>query len=160
MDLQSYYMPAAIAGHLLAAVIWVGGMFFAYTALRPAATKILEAPQRLKLWRKSLISFFFWVWICIIALPATGYWIIFAHYGGMARVGWHVHIMQVLGIIMILIFLHVFFAPFKRLRKAVKQENYQVAGENLVQIRKFVGINLFLGIIVLIVAGGLRYLAI
>ena len=160
MDLQSYYMPAAIAGHLLAAVIWVGGMFFAYTALRPAATKILEAPQRLKLWRKSLISFFFWVWICIIALPATGYWIIFAHYGGMARVGWHVHIMQVIGIIMILIFLHVFFAPFKRLRKAVKQENYQVAGENLVQIRKFVGINLFLGIIVLIVAGGLRYLAI
>lgn len=160
MDIQPYYMPAAIAGHLLAAVIWVGGMFFAYTALRPAAAKILEAPQRFKLWRKSLISFFFWVWICIIALPATGYWIIFAHYGGMARVGWHVHIMQVLGIIMILIFLHVFFAPFKRLRKAVKQENYQVAGENLVQIRKFVGINLFLGIIVLIVAGGLRYLAI
>ncbi len=160
MDLQPYYIPAAIAGHLLAAVIWVGGMFFAYTALRPAAVKILEAPQRLKLWRKSLVSFFFWVWICIIALPATGYWIIFAHYGGMARVGWHVHIMQVLGIIMILLFLHVFFSPFKRLRKAVKEENYQVAGENLAQIRKFVGINLFLGIIVLIVAGGLRYLAI
>ncbi len=160
MDLQPYYMPAAIAGHLIAAVIWVGGMFFAYTALRPAAAKILEAPQRLKLWRKSLVSFFFWVWICIIALPATGYWIIFAHYGGMARVGWHVHIMQVLGIIMILLFLHVFFSPFKRLRKAVKEENYQVAGENLAQIRKFVGINLFLGIIVLIVAGGLRYLAI
>ncbi len=160
MDLQPYYMPAAIAGHLIAAVIWVGGMFFAYTALRPAAVKILEAPQRLKLWRKSLVSFFFWVWICIIALPATGYWIIFAHYGGMARVGWHVHIMQVLGIIMILLFLHVFFSPFKRLRKAVKEENYQVAGENLAQIRKFVGINLFLGIIALIVAGGLRYLAI
>ncbi len=160
MDLQPYYIPAAIAGHLIAAVIWVGGMFFAYTALRPAAVKILEAPQRLKLWRKSLVSFFFWVWICIIALPATGYWIIFAHYGGMARVGWHVHIMQVLGIIMILLFLHVFFSPFKRLRKAVKEENYQVAGENLAQIRKFVGINLFLGIIVLIVAGGLRYLAI
>ncbi len=160
MDLQPYYMPAAIAGHLIAAVIWVGGMFFAYTALRPAAAKILEAPQRLKLWRKSLVSFYFWVWICIIALPATGYWIIFAHYGGMARVGWHVHIMQVLGIIMILLFLHVFFSPFKRLRKAVKEENYQVAGENLAQIRKFVGINLFLGIIALIVAGGLRYLAI
>ena len=160
MDLQPYYLSAAIAGHLLAAVIWVGGMFFAYTALRPAAAKLLEAPQRLKLWRKTLVSFFFWVWICIIALPATGYWIIFAHYDGMARVGWHVHIMQVLGVIMILIFLHVFFAPFMRLRKAVKQENYQVASENLAQIRKFVGINLFLGIIVLIVAGGLRYLAI
>lgn len=157
MDLQPYYLPAAIAGHILAAVIWVGGMFFAYTALRPAAAKLLEAPQRLKLWRKSLASFFFWVWICIIALPATGYWIIFAHYGGMARVHWRVHVMQVIGIIMILIFLHVFFAPYMRLRKTVKQENFQVASEHLAQIRKFVGINLFLGIIVLIVAGGLRY---
>jgi len=160
MDLQPYYLPAAMAGHILAAVIWVGGMFFAYTALRPAAAKLLEVPQRLKLWRKCLASFFFWVWISIIALPATGYWMIFAHYGGMARVGWHVHIMQVIGIIMILIFLHVFFAPFMRLRKAVKQENFQVAAEHLAQIRKFVGINLFLGIIVLIVAGGLRFLAI
>ncbi len=157
MDLQPYYLPAAIAGHILAAVIWVGGMFFAYTALRPAAAKLLEAPQRLKLWRKSLASFFFWVWICIIALPATGYWIIFAHYGGMAHVHWHVHVMQVIGIIMILIFLHVFFAPYMRLRKTVKQENFQAASEHLAQIRKFVGINLFLGIIVLIVAGGLRY---
>ncbi len=159
MDLQPYYMPAALAGHLLAAVIWVGGMFFAYTALRPAAASLLEMPQRLKLWRKTLVSFFFWVWICIIALPATGYWIIFAHYGGMARVNWHIHIMQVLGIIMILIFLHVFFAPFMRLRKAVKQEDFQAANVQLAQIRKFIGINLLLGIIVLIVAGGLRYLA-
>ena len=75
MDLQAYYLPAAMTGHLLAAVIWVGGMFFAYTALRPAADKLLEAPQRLKLWRKTFISFFIWVWLAIIALPATGYWI-------------------------------------------------------------------------------------
>ena len=159
MDLQPYYLPVAFAGHVLAAVIWVGGMFFAYTALRPAAAKILEMPQRLKLWRKVLASFFFGVWISIIAIPVTGYWIIFVHYGGMARVGWHVHIMQVLGVIMILIFLHVFFAPFMRMRKAVKQENFQVASEQLAQIRKFVGINLLLGIVVLIVAGGLRFIA-
>lgn len=160
MDLQAYYMPAAITGHLLAAVIWVGGMFFAYTALRPAAEKILDAPHRLKLWRKTFISFFIWVWLAIIVLLSTGYWIIFSHYGGMARVGWHIHIMQVLGIIMILIFLHVFFAPFLRMLKAIKQENYQVAGQNLLQIRKFVAINLFLGIVVIIVAVGLRYFSI
>ena len=135
-------------------------MFFAYIALRPAAAKLLEAPQRLKLWRKSLANFFFWIWICIIVLPTTGYWIIFVHYGGMARVGWHVHIMQVLGFIMILIFLHVFFAPFMRLCKAIKQENFETASQCLAQIRKFVGVNLVLGLIVLVVAGGLRYLAV
>ena len=159
MDLQPYYVPAAVAAHLLAAVIWVGGMFFAYISLRPAAAKALEMPQRLKLWKRTLSSFFFWVWICIIILPGTGYWLIIEHYGGMARVGWHIHVMQIIGVIMILIFLHVFFAPFRHLCKAVKQENFQLASEHLAQIRKFIGINLLLGIIVVIVAGGLRYIA-
>lgn len=161
MDLQPYYFPAAIAAHLLAAVIWVGGMFFAYISLRPAAAKALEMPQRLKLWKRTLSSFFFWVWLCVIALPATGYWMIFEHFGGMAHagVGWHVHVMQALGIIMILIFLHVFFSPFRRLCKAVKQENFQLASENLAQVRKFIGINLLLGVIVIVAAGGLRYVA-
>ena len=160
MDVHAYYLPVAAAAHLLAAVIWVGGMFFAYIILRPAAAKLLEVPQRLKLWRKCLITFFFWVWVCIITLPVTGYWIIFTHFGGMARVGWHVHVMQAIGIIMILIFLHVFFVPFKYFLRALKQENFQAALDHLAQIRRFMGINLSLGIIAMIAAGGLRYLAI
>ena len=158
MDLQPYYMPAAVAGHLLAAVVWVGGMFFAYMALRPAATKVLETSQQLLLWRKTLINFFVWVWLCIITLPATGYWLIFVHYGGMTRVHWYVHIMQVLGIIMILIFLHIFFAPFARLRKAIKHEDFETANECFKQMRKFIRINLSLGIIVVVVTGALRHL--
>lgn len=159
MDLQPYYMPVAIAGHLLAAVVWVGGMFFAYMALRPAAAKVLETSQQLQLWRKTLIHFFVWVWLCIIALPATGYWIIFVHYGGMTRAGLHVHIMQVLGIIMILIFLHIFFAPFARLRKAIKHEDFEAASECFKQMRKLIRINLSLGIIVVVVTGALRHLS-
>ena len=37
-------MAIAIPLHLLAAVIWVGGMFFAYMALRPVAASLLEPP--------------------------------------------------------------------------------------------------------------------
>ena len=160
LDIQAYYLPAAVAAHLLSAVIWVGGMFFAYTSLRPAAAKLLEVQQRTKLWRKCLITFFTWVWISIIVLPVTGYWIIYAHYGGMARVGWHIHVMQVIGIIMVMIFLHAFFAPFRQLLKALKHENFQTAADQLAKIRRFMGINLVLGIVVLVVAGGMRYLAI
>ena len=35
----------AITLHLLAAVIWVGGMFFAYIAMRPAAQFLDPAMQ-------------------------------------------------------------------------------------------------------------------
>lgn len=156
--MEPYYFPIAITMHVLSAVIWVGGMFFAYMALRPVAASVLDPPQRLTLWSKTLMRFFIWVWLAILIIPFTGYWMIFSGFNGFAGVAWYVHIMQALGIIMILIFLHVFFAPYKRLRKALKEENYQVASDNLGQIRRFIGINLIIGILTIITAAGLEHL--
>ena len=104
------------------------------------------------------MQFFIWIWIAILVIPFTGYWMIFNAFNGFAGVAWYVHIMQALGIIMILIFLHVFFAPYMRLRKALKEENYQVASENLGQIRRFIGINLIIGILTIITAAGLEHI--
>ena len=156
--MEPYYFPIAITLHVLSAVIWVGGMFFAYMALRPVAASVLEPPQRLTLWSKTLMRFFIWVWLAILIIPFTGSWMIFSGFNGFAGVAWYVHIMQALGLIMILIFLHVFFAPYKRLRKALKEENYQVASDNLGQIRRFIGINLIIGILTIITAAGLEHL--
>ena len=61
---------------------------------------------------------------------------------------------------MILIFLHVFFAPFKRLRRAVEEENFQEGARNLAIIRRMVGINLLIGLLTVIVAVGLHRLGI
>jgi uncharacterized membrane protein len=44
--------------HLISVAIWVGGMFFAYFCLRPAAVEILEPPQRLPLWLATFKRFF------------------------------------------------------------------------------------------------------
>lgn len=38
------------AVHGLAAVAWVGGIFFAYMALRPAANATLDPTLRVRLW--------------------------------------------------------------------------------------------------------------
>ncbi|MCI0653906.1 MAG: hypothetical protein L0Y39_05450, partial [Methylococcaceae bacterium] len=73
----------AIALHLLSAVVWVGGMFFAYAVLRPAASSLLDASQRLPLWSETFRRFFAWVWVAIVLLVATGNWMIFGFYGGM-----------------------------------------------------------------------------
>ena len=160
MDMQSLYYPISISLHALAAVVWVGGMFFAYMALRPVAAQLLEPPLRLELWSRTLGKFFTWIWLAIIALPATGYWIIFSVYNGFAGVGWSIHLMHTLGIIMILIFLHVFFAPFRRLRQAVNEENYQEGARNLAIIRTMVGINLIIGLVTIVVAVGLHRLGV
>ena len=151
-------MSVSIALHLLAAVIWVGGMFFAYMALRPAAAQILEPPQRLQLWVKVFQLFFLWVWLSIIAILATGYWMLFSIFGGFGNAGMHIHLMHGAGIVMVLIYLHVFFAPYRRLRHAVIVQDYAEGGKRLAQIRKLIALNLSIGLIVVVIASGGRYL--
>ena len=147
----------AIALHVLAVVIWVGGMFFAYMFTRPAAVESLEAPERLKLWNGIFRRFFPWVWASLVIILATGYWYIFGVYGGMEFAPAYVHTMMGLGYIMILIFLHVFFAPYRRLKKAVAAGDWQEGGRNLGQIRWLVGINTLVGLVTIIVGAAGKY---
>jgi len=149
-------VTVALVLHSLAAVIWVGGMFFAYMALRPAALA-LEPPLRLPLFRRAFDRFFPWVWAAIIALLVTGYGMIFLHFGGFAQVGVHVHVMHGIGLVMMALFLHLFFAPWRRLKLAVDAGNWPEGGRNLGQIRRVVGINLVLGLITVAVGSSGRY---
>ena len=151
-------MGSAVLLHVIAVVIWVGGMFFAYMVLRPVAAGQLEPPARLTLWAGVFGQFFPWVWSCIIAILATGLWMIFAVYGGMGGVGLYVHVMLGLGIVMMLIFMHVFFAPYARLKRAVAAQDWPAGGKSLAQIRVLVGVNTLIGIVTVAVAAGGRYL--
>jgi len=153
-------MPSYIllALHLLSAVVWVGGMFFAYMALRPAAAEQLEPPQRLKLWVGVFSRFFPFVWIAVVLLLSTGYMMTFTFYQGFEQAPKYIHIMNGLGIIMVLLYMHVFFAPYKRLKQAVANEDWPTGGKKLAQIRLLIAINLSLGLIVVIAASAGRYL--
>ena len=82
--------------HLLAVLIWVGGMFFAYMVLRPAAVDTLQPPERLRLWDNVFGRFFKWVWGAVGAILATGLYMIY-QYGGMAHAPHFVHVMLLLG---------------------------------------------------------------
>jgi len=151
-------MGIALLLHILAAVIWVGGMFFAHVVLRPVAAGQLEPPLRLALWVGVFKRFFPMVFATIATLLATGYWMVLSFYGGFDAVGMHVHIMIWTGYVMMLIFFHVFFAPFKRLKRAVADGDWATGGKSLVQIRVLVGINLVIGLVVIAIASGGRYL--
>lgn len=150
----------SIALHVLSVVVWVGGMIFAHTFLRPAAATTLEPPQRLTLWVQVFSRFFPFVWLAIIFILLSGYLMIFTTWGGFAQAPYYVHIMNALGIGMMLIFMHVFFAPYKRLREAVAIQDWPAGGNQLAQIGRLVGINLSLGISVVLVATAGRALLI
>jgi len=148
-------IPALIV-HLLAAVVWVGGMFFAHQALRPAAAA-LDPGLRLPLWSRVFERFFAWVIAAIVLLLASGYALIFGVYGGFAGLPLYINLMQAIGIIMILLFLHLYFAPWGRLRAAVGRQDWAEGGRQLGQIRTIVTINLILGLIVVAIGGSGRY---
>ena len=82
---------------------------------------------------------------------------IFSFFNGFASVGGHVHLMQALGIVMILIYLHVFFAPYQKLQRAVKAKDFAAGAKSLGQIRQLVGLNLLIGLVVLVIALGLEH---
>lgn len=147
----------ALALHLIAAIIWVGGMFYAYMILRPVAASLLEPPLRLQLWSAVFQKFFVWVWGIIIIIPGTGYFMIFTNWDGFKFVTMDIHIMHGLGILMILLYLHLFFAPYRRMNQALAENNIQEAGKRLSQIRIIVLINMLLGLTIGVVASAGRY---
>jgi uncharacterized membrane protein len=146
----------ALILHSLAAVVWVGGMFFALLALRPA-TAPLEPGPRLELWLRVLDRFFAWVIAAIVLLLASGYAMIFGVYAGFRGVGLHVNLMQGIGIVMMLLFFHLYFAPWRRFRAALARQDFPAAAGQLNQIRVIVTINLVLGLLTVAVGSSGRY---
>jgi len=151
-------MPLAIAVHLLAAVIWIGGMFFAYVCLRPSLAGILQPPQPAQLWEAVLGRFFRWVWIAIAMLFLSGFWMGATRYGAIGDWPHWLHTMFGLAVVMSLLFMHVFFAPFRRLQRALAANDPDSAAKSIGQIRRLVAVNLCLGLIVAIVGSTGRYL--
>lgn len=149
----------ALILHTLAAILWIGGMFFAYMILRPVAAAQLDPPARLTLWGAVFVRFFPWVWAAVILLPVTGLFLAFRLFGGLGGSPPFVHLMLALGTAMILIYLHVYFAPYRRLRAAVAAQDWATGGQALATIRKLVGINLLLGLLLVTGVAGGRFLA-
>lgn len=142
--------------HVLAVVLWVGGMAFAHFFLRPSV-QALDPPVRLRLMHAVMKRFFSAVLLASLAVLVSGVWMI----GRVAKqtvqagqvfempLAWS--IMATLGIVMIAIFGHIRFALFKRLSRAVDTDDWPVAGAAMASIRSWVFANLCIGIAVLCV---------
>jgi uncharacterized membrane protein len=146
----------ALTLHVWSAVVWVGGMFFALLILRPASAP-LEPSIRLTLWERVFGRFFPWVFATIVLLLASGYAMVFGVFAGFHGIGLHVHVMQATGIVMMLAFFHLYFAPWRRFRAALAREDRIEAARQLNQIRWIVTFNLILGLITVAVGSSGRY---
>lgn len=143
-------MRIALWLHLLGTVVWVGGMFFAHVALRPAV-QALPPPQRLPLMTQTLSAFFKWVGASIVLILGSGFLMLFSG-GGFAGFGGYVHLMTALGLVMAVIYGFIVSVPFPRVRAGVEAGQWEAAGAAMAQVRRLVGINLILGLATITVA--------
>ena len=129
--------------HLAAAILWLGGMGFMLLALRPAAAASLAPPQRLALMAAAMRRFFVVVWLCIVVLLATGLSLLTLVGMKQAPVGWHA--MFGIGLLMFALFAHLYFGPFRRLRRAVAAQDWPAGGAQVKQIASLASANFALG---------------
>jgi uncharacterized membrane protein len=134
--------------HLLCAVLWVGGMFFAYVVLRPSMAAI-EAPQRMLLHTRVFRKFFLVVWHAMPLILITG-GAMLALQWNMATLPWQINAMMGLGLLMAAVFLVIVFGPYRQFRRTTDRNRM---ASSLDSIRKLIGVNLILGLITVIVAG-------
>ena len=137
--------------HLLAIVVWVGGMFFAYVVLRPSAAEILQPPERLRLWDKVFSQFFNWVWLAVFLVLVSGFYMIYL-FGGFANLALYINLMLVMGLVMTMIYVYVFFKCYVPFNRLVAKQEWPAAGVMLATIRKLVALNLTIGLLTVAVA--------
>ncbi len=143
------------AVHILAIITWIGGMYFAHFSLRPALST-LEPPQRLKLMHVVLSRFFAAVLVASLATVGSGIWMIgrtaklVSQTGGNFAMPWTWTVMASLGILMLLIFFYIRFKLFKSFEADVTKGTWPDAGSHLASIRKWVGINMMIGTLIVL----------
>jgi uncharacterized membrane protein len=120
--------------------------------LRPALGT-LEPPQRLRLMRVTFQKFFPCVWLAILLLLASGYWMLLTIFGGFTGAGLYVHLMQMIGWMMIALFVWLFHGPWLTFKRAVDAEDWPSAGAALNRIRQIIAVNLPLGLLVVVIGG-------
>ena len=150
--------------HVLAVVIWVGGMFLMHFAVRPVAVAQLPPVQRLPLMAEILGRFFGWVTVAVLVVLTTGLAMIVgigagadaegksAFGEGMRLAHSSVHLMFAIGLLMSLIFAFIRLVPYPRLRSALAAQQLPAAAGHLDLIRRWVATNLALGVLTVAVA--------
>src|SRR5262249_1730248 len=117
----------------------------------------VDPSVRLPVWQRVFARFFLWVWLSIVVLAASGYAMISLEFGGFSTVSPYVRLMMTTGLVMILIYLGLYFMPWRRFQAAVARSDWPAADAQVKRIRLLVGINLALGLATLVIAAGGRF---
>ncbi len=141
--------------HLISAIVWMGGMTFMLFALRPSILAVMEPQPRARLMGEVWQRFFAMVAVAVLVLFASGTYLYTATFkaakaagaatgaGGSVPLGWN--LMLVIGMLMFLIFGHIYFAGLRKFKRAVAAAEWPTVAKVAGQIHTMVVVNFVLG---------------
>ena len=146
-------MPViAITLHVIAVIVWIGGMFLGVVAIRPALAE-LDVPARARFFATLVRRFLPWLWGAIAAILASGFYMVSTSFdGGLSGTPWFVRLMMGLGIFMMMLMGHYTFAPYRRLKRAIAAGDEAQAAKSIRQMGLIMMVNLGFGLIVILAA--------
>ena len=143
-------MPLAVALHVLAVVVWVGGMAFALFVLRPGLAA-LAPPQRITVLATVFARFLPLVGGAILVIVASGAAMLLA-LPSLRGLGWGLHVMTGVGVVMIVVYAVLWLRLNPRLQRAAAAQDWPGAAAVAESMRRAVLLNLVLGIVVIVAA--------
>ena len=90
-------------------------------ARRPARWR---PPQRLQLWRNFFAKFFPWVWVSVLLLLASGFWMLLTTFGGFSGAPLYIHLMHGHRLLMVALFVWLFHGPWLKFKRAVDAKDW------------------------------------
>ncbi len=152
---MAIFNPVLYWLHILAAVVWIGGMAFNLLVVRPSMSAV-EPSQRIKLAVAILKRFILFVWASIGLLIVTGISMALPKFSLTTAYGitllFKIAIVGMM--ILIVIFIRYFFLP--KLEFLIAQSSPDVS-KTMGQIAALVKLNLVLGIFVLLLSEFLTF---
>ncbi len=139
LDTMSAVWGVVLAVHILAMATWVGGLAFILFIV-PSSLGLLDGTPRISVQLQSLRRFFRLVWHIMPISLLTGWAMLVGKEGGFAHAPWYVNGMQGLAILMVIVFMWIFFGPYRRLRRAIRPQP-----QMLDTVRSLITTNLVLG---------------
>ena len=142
----------AITLHVIAVIVWIGGMFLGVVAIRPALAE-LDVPSRARLFAGIVGRFLPWVWAAMVTLLGSGFYMVSTSFdGGISGTPWFVRLMMGLGLFMMMLMGHVSFGPYRRLKRALAAKDDALAARAMKQMGLLMTVSLALGLIVILAA--------
>lgn len=147
-----------LAIHILAVIVWLGGMFFLTVVLDTGAS-LPDRSAALSSWERALSRFLPWGLLSLGMILATGVTLVFSVFGGYAHIPNIHRVNMLIGIPAIALFVYLCVLPWRRLRRAAFVHDTATVEKTMGQAKILLAIILTLGLLAAFTSAVGRYYA-